>query len=351
MQKTMLLLILLLLAASCSFDTGGLSGNNNINNTNNTSSNNAVCGDNVVARAEQCDGVDLGGAKCTNIGFNGGQLLCNADCTFDTSMCLMWENCTDGIDNNDDGKIDCDDPQCATGPACADDYYSTQFDSSGEYIHFPTFVNILETPPYSFAISFWIKPWGPPSNYATPVSATDGSTWDQGLGFYIVGNKVVFWVNHYANYAVTSTTELQPGQWYHIVGSINGALPSGNQVLFINGRSEASRDMTENLVIPPVPFEVGAVNSGEYGFVGCIDEVAVWDVALGGLSVQSLYNNGAPFDLREPLGDYDEVQGLRAFWKMGDGDTLPYFDSLVGQKRGEMFNYEGDEIVTDVPGN
>lgn len=49
----------------------------------------SVCGDQIRAGAEACDGPDLAGATCTSIGgFVGGTLACTADCAaFDTSMC------------------------------------------------------------------------------------------------------------------------------------------------------------------------------------------------------------------------------------------------------------------------
>jgi hypothetical protein len=48
---------------------------------------NPVCGNGEVDGAEQCDGVDLGGSDCAALGFEGGDLACAADCTFDTTAC------------------------------------------------------------------------------------------------------------------------------------------------------------------------------------------------------------------------------------------------------------------------
>ncbi len=47
-----------------------------------------VCGDGVVQGAEACDGNDLDGEACEDMGaFGGGTLACAEDCTFDTSAC------------------------------------------------------------------------------------------------------------------------------------------------------------------------------------------------------------------------------------------------------------------------
>jgi hypothetical protein len=46
-----------------------------------------VCGDNQQQVGESCDGADLGGSTCEALGFDGGVLLCNDSCEFDTLMC------------------------------------------------------------------------------------------------------------------------------------------------------------------------------------------------------------------------------------------------------------------------
>jgi hypothetical protein len=47
-----------------------------------------LCGNAELDVDEDCDGANLGGSACTDVGFVGGTLACNDDCTFDTSGCL-----------------------------------------------------------------------------------------------------------------------------------------------------------------------------------------------------------------------------------------------------------------------
>ena len=51
------------------------------------------CGNGVLDedQGEQCDGTDFGTASCTDYGFTGGDLVCNADCTIDSSECADYE--------------------------------------------------------------------------------------------------------------------------------------------------------------------------------------------------------------------------------------------------------------------
>jgi hypothetical protein len=48
---------------------------------------NPVCDNGVIESGEQCDGSNLGGASCVSLGFSGGTLSCNSNCTFNTSQC------------------------------------------------------------------------------------------------------------------------------------------------------------------------------------------------------------------------------------------------------------------------
>ncbi len=71
----------------------------------------AACGNGTVDTGEDCDGTDLGGATCTSRGFVDGALACGSDCTFDESDC---STCGDGTvdtgeecDGTDLGGADC----------------------------------------------------------------------------------------------------------------------------------------------------------------------------------------------------------------------------------------------------
>ncbi|NUQ78727.1 MAG: DUF4215 domain-containing protein, partial [Polyangiaceae bacterium] len=79
----------------------------------------AICGDEIVVGSEVCDGMNLGGQTCLTVGFDAGPLACKADCTFDTSNCLTFEDCNDGVDNDNDAIADCADPDCAADPICS----------------------------------------------------------------------------------------------------------------------------------------------------------------------------------------------------------------------------------------
>ena len=47
-----------------------------------------VCGNGNIDSGEQCDGSNLNGQTCNTLGFESGNLLCTAQCAFDTSQCV-----------------------------------------------------------------------------------------------------------------------------------------------------------------------------------------------------------------------------------------------------------------------
>jgi len=84
------------------------------------------CGNGIIESGEICDGTDLGGETCISLGFESGTLACQTDnCeNFDTKACVgepfcvpthnkeKGSRCSDGLDNDCDGLIDGDDPDC-----------------------------------------------------------------------------------------------------------------------------------------------------------------------------------------------------------------------------------------------
>jgi hypothetical protein len=80
---------------------------NNSNNSNNTLPT-FECGNGVLDPNEECEGDDLDAQTCEGFGFSGGQLGCNADCSYDTSMCDAAAVCGDGVLDADKGEsCDC----------------------------------------------------------------------------------------------------------------------------------------------------------------------------------------------------------------------------------------------------
>jgi hypothetical protein len=55
-----------------------------------------TCGDDQLSSVEWCDGSDLGGRTCLDLGFLEGNLACDSNCNYDTSGCRA-AICGDGV--------------------------------------------------------------------------------------------------------------------------------------------------------------------------------------------------------------------------------------------------------------
>lgn len=76
---------------------------------------NGVCGNGVLESGEECDGSAFGGKTCLTYGYNQGTLSCYGTCQVNLSNCSnsgTTENCYNGIDDNANGFIDCNDGAC-----------------------------------------------------------------------------------------------------------------------------------------------------------------------------------------------------------------------------------------------
>lgn len=88
----------------------------------------ASCGNGEIDIGEACDGDELGGQTCTDLGFVGGELSCNDDCMLDATNCSN-QLCGNGVAEGDEecdgldfGGVNCVDLGFGPGlPMCADD--------------------------------------------------------------------------------------------------------------------------------------------------------------------------------------------------------------------------------------
>jgi hypothetical protein len=88
------------------------------------------CGNGALDPNEECEGDDLDAQTCDSFGFDGGRLLCTADCRYDTSECNAAAICGDGLVNADKGEsCDCGQQGTNCTPAQLGDVSCVNFDS------------------------------------------------------------------------------------------------------------------------------------------------------------------------------------------------------------------------------
>ena len=47
-----------------------------------------ICGDTIIEGPEECEGANLNGSSCINLGYAGGNLTCDIACSFDAFLCI-----------------------------------------------------------------------------------------------------------------------------------------------------------------------------------------------------------------------------------------------------------------------
>jgi alpha-tubulin suppressor-like RCC1 family protein len=96
----------------------------------------ARCGNGLADPGEACDGSDLAGQTCTDLGYEGGQLRCDERCALEVSGCGRGTGCGNGVvepgeecEGGDLGGLGCEDIGHAAGVlACGPD---CRLDESG----------------------------------------------------------------------------------------------------------------------------------------------------------------------------------------------------------------------------
>ncbi len=158
-----------------------------------------------------------------------------------------------------------------------------QFDGVNDY------VNIIKSDEFhfgtsSFAVAAWVN-----------FSALTGV--QNILAFYVVTNNALQFAwntNHFTIWGETSTvldtTGFSPAlnTWYHVAFVRNGNVWN----IYVNGTSYANAVDTRTLNYPKDNVGIGLLPTSLQYFNGKIDEVAIWNRALGANEVLGLYRRG-----------------------------------------------------------
>ncbi len=151
--------------------SGGADGQSDVGGS--SASSMATCNDGALQSGEACDGDDLDGKSCEQMGFTGGMLSCAANCAFDTSACrdsLCGNGALDdgeGCDESASPIMSCQLEGFATGTAACSpttcelsgciDHYTEKFETATAWDAFTSNGNApwasSGTQPYEGALS------------------------------------------------------------------------------------------------------------------------------------------------------------------------------------------------------
>jgi hypothetical protein len=164
-----------------------------------------------------------------------------------------------------------------------------------------TFINIPDAPSLDATNAVTCAAW----IYPTMPMPNGGGIVTKRIGY---GNQVAYTLFLYqmgANNPITadlpnrffSTGNLDTNKWYHVAVVFDGSLADATQRvrIYINGTLDSTQNADHTTLDPSdASVEVGNLPGGGQGFVGVIDEVAVWTRALSIGEIQALFNATGP---------------------------------------------------------
>jgi len=159
---------------------------------------------------------------------------------------------------------------------------------------------------------------------------TSYDTWQYMLGDNSIriflkqnSNRVDFTFNGSVDYRTTNFN-ITLGTWNNLVIVFDGSLIQADRLkLYLNtslltnnlsGTSDTTFVASNNFMLG----RAGSSSSSEWN--GNLDEVGIWNVALGSTAITELYTNG-PIELDTDTGNYTSASDLQAWYRMGDNST------------------------------
>jgi hypothetical protein len=157
-----------------------------------------------------------------------------------------------------------------------------------------SYVRISRTISNDFTLSFWVK----------TTQTGSGSQWYQGRGLVdaespgtandfgtaLCGSKFAFGTGN-PDTTILSATSINDGAWHHCVATRESA--SGTIKAYIDGVLETNGAAGTQALTTPAYIRFGSLQTGVNFFNGNLDEIKIFNRALGHLEVAALYDNSA----------------------------------------------------------
>jgi hypothetical protein len=214
-----------------------------------------------------------------------------------------------------------------------------KLNSSASFNGVSSIINVpLATNYTGYTIAMWVQPTSSGSQCMTVSTDASGPTsaYSHELGVNSAGNFIHYTYdqsNPAVSNTVVSTTNVVPGNWYHLTATVSDG---GNMYLYVNGISEGTplpitttwKSATQiylgsscESATPP-----SAVTLGYY--TGFMDEVGYWNRALSASEVYDLYRRGANRLKFQIKTCKDSSCGTGGSWLGPDGTNQTYFSEL-----------------------
>lgn len=203
------------------------------------------------------------------------------------------------------------------------------------------FLNTLD----SFTISTWFKKDNATKSEQRLLTLHKENQASSALsiGFKKYDLELVFFddTNNYFQ-AITIENDYSDGKWHQLALTIDNRKIS----LYIDGKMvHQSNDSVSKF--GSHQFHIGSYTGIQKGFIGKIDEFAIFNKTLNLDELKDLYYNGKSSDLRSQ----DFAYSLIHWWQFGDQarDNSSNIEDVVGTKNGTPFNITNNDFSNDSP--
>lgn len=213
----------------------------------------------------------------------------------------------------------------------------------------------------AWSISLWFKPSVSDNGQTIVYFGSSDITNGGYLELRYIGNndrlRLRYGTNNNYVQLTTPTSSLTVGDWHHILVTYDGGTTgasSGDLAdyysrfdIYIDGVAQTTSNSHSNYgytgSVSGTNFRVGRFASGNYMRDNCrVNELAIWGSDQSA-NVSSIYNSGSTHDLSLLATAPDH------WWRMGDGDTFPVIQDVVGTADFVMYNMTAADIVSDTP--
>ena len=156
------------------------------------------------------------------------------------------------------------------------------------------YVQISNTISKDFSIAFWVKTTqtGGTGQWYQGSGLVDGDVFGttNDFGTALSGGKFGFGAGK-TNTTILSTTSINNGAWHQCVATREQA--TGTLRVYVDGNLEATGTGNTNLLNTSTTLRLGQIASGGGYFNGSLDEIRIFDRALGGNEITALYYSSA----------------------------------------------------------
>ncbi|MBN2131932.1 MAG: hypothetical protein JW741_20695, partial [Sedimentisphaerales bacterium] len=198
----------------------------------------------------------------------------------------------------------------------------------------------------TLSLAMWLKPRDIP--YTTGYYAVlHNDQWNAGsVHVHLRANTSLYGVDINGGGAVTSTTVLRSGEWYHLAALIDAA-GTGNQ-LYVNGVLESTAAPAGTPYLGPLNF--GAWTNNQRFYHGLMDDIRIYDDLLAEEEIQQLLR-GDPLLAWTPHPDRAAIVDIRDATSLNwqAGDTAASHDVYFGADRDAVA--AADEDAPEFQGN